>query len=138
MQRPLILPALAVVLTLEASSCSPGKNELHIMNRVKSPNGALTAAYVQSTPGGAALGTGEDVYVFRGNSPAGYKDRVFGAECVTDIKITWLGPRELRIAYTTGRDNKTPSTGGPWWRFGHVAHKLTIRLAPKLVNVASC
>ena len=135
MMRPAIL-SLAAVLIL--SSCAPGNGELHVVQKVKSPDGSLTAAYVQSTPGGAPVGTAENVYVFAGDVPMRYSDRVFADECVNNVRVSWLGPRELRIAYGIRAGHEPTRSPGPWWTFGHVPHGLTVRFEPHLTKDTYC
>jgi hypothetical protein len=118
--------------------CSPDPRDLQIMQEAKSPDGALTAAYVLDTGGGAAVGTGQDVYVFRGHGPTRYSDRVFSDECVDDVRIRWLGLRELQISYGTRGGNKPTGTTGPWWNFGRVPYGLTLRLVPHDTNGTYC
>ena len=120
------------------SSCAPGKGELHVVQKVKSPDGLLTAAYVQSTPGGAPFGTAENVYVFTGDVPTRYSERVFADEWVRNVRVSWLGPRELRIAYGTRAGHEPARSPGPWWTFGRVPYGLTVRFAPHLANDTYC
>ena len=119
----------AMVAALLTSACSPDQQYLHFEQREKSPDGSLTAAYVEDTSGGAAVGTGFDVYVFAGTKPTTYSDRVFSDECVTDVRISWLGPKELRISYGARAGHQITSSPGPWWNFGRrFSHDVTIRL----------
>ncbi len=84
------------------------------------------------------VGTGQDVYVFSGTGPSRYSDRVFSDECVVGVRISWLGPKELRIAYGARADHKTPRAPGPWWTFGHVPHGLIVQLAPHTAKGSYC
>ena len=135
MIRKLSLAVLAMPCAI--SGCSPDPRDLQIMEETKSPDGALTAAYVLDTGGGAAVGTGQDVYVFRGNRPTRYSDRIFSDECVDDVRIRWLGLKELQISYGARRGHKTVGTT-PWWNFGRVPHGLNLRLVPHETNGTFC
>lgn len=133
------LPLLAA-MTLLVSGCAPDPDYLHVVQRVKSPDGLLTAAYVEDTQGGAMVGTSQDVYVFSGTGPGPtrYSDRVFSDECVVGVRISWLGPKELKVAYGARADHKTPRAPGPWWTFGHVPHGLMVHLAPYTAEGSYC
>ena len=125
-------------IALLLCGCGPDPKYLHVVQATKSPDGGLTAAYVEDTQGGAAVGTGQDVYVFEGSSPTRYADRVFSDECVKDVRVSWLQPKVLQIAYGARLGHRTLSASGPWWTFGHVPHGLTIRLAPHPTDSTYC
>lgn len=131
------LPLLAAIM-LFVGGCAPDPDYLHVVQQAKSPDGLLTASYVEDTQGGAMVGTGQDVYVFSGSGPTRYSDRVFSEECITDVRVSWLGPKELRIAYGAGAAHIPSRSAGPWWTFGHVPHGLTIHLAPHTVDGSYC
>lgn len=128
-----VLAALVI-----AAGCAPDARDLHVVEQVKSPDRLLTAAYVQDTAGGAAVGTGQDVYVFKGGMPDSYSDRVFSDECVNDVHISWLGPTELRIAYGARAGHRISRDAGPWWTFGRKPHALTLRYAAHVTNSTYC
>ena len=122
------LSRLAALLVLTAG-CAPDPRYLRVVQEARSPDGSLTAVYVEQTDGGAAVGTLHAVYVFDGKTPTRYSERVFGDECITDVRVSWLGPKELRISYGAPSRYEA-SLGGPWWTFGRVPHGLVVRLVP--------
>lgn len=120
----------AIVAALLISACSPEQQYLYIEQREKSPDGSPTAAYIEDTSGGAAVGTGFDVYIFTGAKPESYSERVFSDECVTDVRIAWLGPKEHRISYGARAGHQITPPPGPFWNFSHsVSHDVALRLA---------
>lgn len=119
------------VVAFLTCACSPDQQYLSIKQVAKGPDGLLTAAYVEDTSGGAAVGTGFDVYIFEGERPKSYSDRVFSDECVTDVRVSWVGPRELRISYGAREGHRATASPGPWWDFGRTfSHGVMIRLVP--------
>ena len=117
------------------SGCSPNPRDLHEVQRARSPDGSLTAAYLEDTGGGAAVGTGEDVYVFSGTAPNSYSDRVFSEECVTDLRVSWLGPKDLQISYGIRKGERASVRAGPWWTFGMERHRdVKVHLTPHFVR----
>ena len=124
----------ASIAALMTCSCSPDPRDLHIEQVAKSPDGSLTAAYLENTGGGAAVGTGFDVYVFDGAAPTAYSERVFSDECVTDVRISWQAPKMLRISFGARAGYKTVLPAGPWWALGRPSHGVTVRLEPHVSN----
>lgn len=121
-------------LVIALSGCSPDPRDLHEVQRARSPDGSLTAAYLEDTGGGAAVGTGEDVYVFSGTAPTSYSERVFSEECVTGVRVSWLGPRDLQISYGIGKGEWASVRAGPWWTFGMKHHHVQVHLAPHVAS----
>lgn len=112
-------------------ACSPNQQYLDVKQVEKSPDGLLTAAYIADTSGGAAVGTGFDVYIFKGTRPTSYSDRVFSDECVADVRISWVSRKELEISYGAREGHVVTASPSPWWNFGRtVSHGVMIRLAP--------
>lgn len=121
------------VVALLTCACSPDQRYLNIEQVAKSPDGSLTAAFIEDTSGGAAVGTGFDVYIFEGDGPKSYSDRVFSDECVTDVRVSWVGSKELQISYGAREGHRVPASPGPWWNFGRTfSHGVMIRLAPRV------
>jgi hypothetical protein len=101
-----MLAPCVFVAALLTGACSPDQQYLTIGQVAKSPDGLLTAAYIEVTSGGAAMGTGFDVYIFEGRKPTSYSDRVFSDECVTNVRVSWIGRKELRISYGAREGHK--------------------------------
>jgi hypothetical protein len=121
-------------LVVATSGCSPDSRNLREVQRARSPNGLLTAAYVEDTGGGAAVGTGQDVYVFSGKTPTSYAERVFSEECVTDVRISWMGPKDLQISYGIRNGERASVREAPWWAFGKKHHHVRVHLGPHLAS----
>jgi hypothetical protein len=137
--RPEMLKMSSIALTaFLLNSCSPDPQYLHVVKTTKSPDGSFTAANVENTEGGAAVGTSFEVYVFTGSLPTRSSDRVFSDECVNDVQVTWLGPKELQISYGARPGHETAGNACPWWTFGRSPHGLTIHFASHASDATYC
>lgn len=84
------------------------------------------------------MGTGQDVYVFSGSAPTSYNERVFSEECVTNVRVQWLGPKDLQIEYGIRPGERASVEGGPWWTFGLEHHGVKVHLAPHVTGNTYC
>ena len=128
------ITALFIAFPLTVS-CSPDPNYLHVAQAKPSPDGALRAVYVEDTQGGAAVGTGQDVYVLKISDRFQYSDRVFSNECVQNVSIDWTGPRSLKISFDTGSENMAHdgADAKPWWSLNRSpSHGIKLQLAPRV------
>ena len=80
-----------------------GTTDFQPVSTATTRDGKWRAVHIEDLSGGPMTGTGKDIYVVGPTSRRLlFKDRVFSAECVQNVNARWVGPRTLRVDFTSG------------------------------------
>lgn len=96
---PKLSIGVALVIGLWLVACSVERSEVE---RIRSPDGRVTAVLMRETAGGAAGSSSYAVYLLDASKSDSLGDASFVASRCEGLSLTWSGNQTLRLNYPAG------------------------------------